>query len=174
MSGDEEFCELFFDQVRLPTDRIIGAPGQGWAIALEIVGNERGPVAWQRQAWLRQRFDALRSLPAAVNHRDALCEVAELLYAVRLSSRETVRTLDRGEQPGPEGSVDKLLLARAEQQLYDTALQIDPSLLLADHPEARRWRAEWFFSRAASIYGGSSEIQRSIVANRILALPRSA
>jgi alkylation response protein AidB-like acyl-CoA dehydrogenase len=130
-------------------------------------------VAWQRQAWLRQRFSAVRALPGAVDHQEALCEVSELLYAVRLSARETIRALDRGDQPGPEGSIDKLLLAQAEQVLYDTALLVEPRLLVDDGPDAERWRTEWIFSRAASIYGGSSEIQRSIVAQRILSLPRA-
>ena len=92
-----------------------------------------------------------------------------------MASRGTFRRLDGGEVPGPDSSIDKILMATAEQGLFDGAVDIVPEALLAgDDPAARAWRNDYFYSRAASIYGGTSEIQRNILAERVLGLPRPA
>ena len=95
------------------------------------------------------------------------------LYALRLASRRTFRRLDAGEIPGPDASVDKILTATAEQGLFDGAVDVVPGSLLAGDDDAdRTWRTDYFYSRAASIYGGTSEIQRNIVAEHLLGLPK--
>ena len=92
---------------------------------------------------------------------------------MRLSARDTIRALAAGETPGPEVSVDKVLLARAELEVFDLAdAVLAPALEFDDDPVAQEWRHEFLYSRAAPIYGGSYEIQRQILADRVLGLPR--
>jgi alkylation response protein AidB-like acyl-CoA dehydrogenase len=89
------------------------------------------------------------------------------LHTARCRSLVTQRRLAAGERLGPETSVDKVLLATAEQQLFDTVRDLLPGVLeLTDSP----WRPEYLFSRAATIYGGTAEIQRNIIARRLLGL----
>ena len=182
MSGDAEFAEIFFDDVVVPKDRTIGAVGGGWAVTMYVLSCERGAVAWQRQAWMHRRLgDLLAAAGAADPGRVADApegaswagDTFANLYALRLASRRTFRRLDAGEIPGPDASVDKILMATAEQGLFDGAVEIVPEALLAgDDVAAQTWRTDYFYSRAASIYGGTSEIQRNIVAEHLLGLPR--
>jgi len=176
MSGDAEFAEMFFDDVAVPKDRVIGAVGGGWAVTMYVLSCERGAVAWQRQAWMHRRLaDLLHAARPARGDGPAAWagETFANLYALRLASRRTFRRLDAGEIPGPDASIDKILMATAEQGLFDGAVEIIPdALLTGDDPAARTWRSDYFYSRAASIYGGTSEIQRNIVAEHLLGLPR--
>ena len=176
MSGDAEFAELFFEGVRVPKDRVIGAVGGGWAVTMYVLSCERAAVAWQRQAWMHRRLGDLLGA-AGPEPSGAVAgwagDTFANLYALRLASRRTFRRLDAGETPGPDSSVDKILMATAEQGLFDGALEIVPgSLLAGDDDAACSWRTDYFYSRAASIYGGTSEIQRNIVAEHLLGLPR--
>jgi len=173
MTGDDEFCELFFDDVVVPKCRTIGAVGGGWAVTMAILASERGVAAWQRQAWLYGRLgDLVRD--GADLEAAAIGEALELTYALRLLSRRTLRALADGVLPGPDSSVDKLLLSTAEQYLFDVALEsCASSLLYDDDTVSRAWRRDYLYSRAASIYGGTSEIQKTIVAERVLGLPRA-
>jgi alkylation response protein AidB-like acyl-CoA dehydrogenase len=176
MSGDAEFAELFFDDVLVPKDRVIGSVGSGWSVTMYVLSCERGAVAWQRQAWMHRRLGDLLAA-AGPESSDAVASWAgdafANLYALRLASRRTFRRLEGGEIPGPDASVDKILMATAEQGLFDGAVEIVPgSLLAGDDADARTWRTDYFYSRAASIYGGTSEIQRNIVAEHLLGLPR--
>jgi alkylation response protein AidB-like acyl-CoA dehydrogenase len=93
------------------------------------------------------------------------------LYALRCRSRATQHRLAAGARLGPETSVDKILLATAEQALFDLAAEgLAADVLLGDDGASERWRSEFLYSRAATIYGGSAEIQRNIVARRLLDL----
>jgi alkylation response protein AidB-like acyl-CoA dehydrogenase len=180
MSGDAEFAEMFFDDVVVPKDRVVGAVGGGWAVTMYVLSCERGAVAWQRQAWLHRRLADLLAAAGAGSETSATAgpaawagETFADLYALRLAARRTFRRLDAGEIPGPDASIDKILMATAEQFLFDGALEIAPeSLLTGDDATARTWRSDYFYSRAATIYGGTSEIQRNIVAEHLLGLPR--
>jgi alkylation response protein AidB-like acyl-CoA dehydrogenase len=172
MTGDAEFAELFFDDVAVPKERTIGHVGGGWAVTMYVLSCERGAVAWQRQAWMHRRLaDVLRE----ADERAApwAGETFAQLYALRLASRRTLRRLAEDDIPGPDSSIDKILMSTAEQALFDGALDHLPATLLADDgPEARTWRFDYCYSRAASIYGGTAEIQRNIVAEHLLGLPR--
>ena len=178
MNGDAEFAEVFFDDVMVPKNRTIGAVGGGWAVTMYVLSCERGAVAWQRQAWMHRRLGDLLGAagpPDGPGGRMASWagQTFADLYALRLASRRTFRRLDGGEIPGPDASIDKILMATAEQTLFDGAVEILPEVFLAaDGGAAATWRSDWFYSRAATIYGGTSEIQRNIVAEHLLALPR--
>jgi alkylation response protein AidB-like acyl-CoA dehydrogenase len=171
MNGDAEFCSLYLDDVRVPQSRTLGEVGGGWAIAMTILASERGAAAWQRQTWMRARLhDLLRQvpdLPATVAG-----EAFELIHALRLLSRRTVRALSAGEDIGATPSFDKLLMSTAEKFLFAAALEhLGSSVLFDGDPVADGWRNDYLYSRASSIYGGAAEIQRDIVAGRILRLP---
>jgi alkylation response protein AidB-like acyl-CoA dehydrogenase len=174
MHGRPEFCEVFLDEVAVPLDRTLGEEGQGWAVAMDLLPYERSTALWHRGAFLHRRFaELLAELPedepgvAADDVGSAFCD----LFAFRARSRATQRRLDAGETLGAETSVDKILLATTEQAVFELALGgLRPKVLVGDDPQAERWRSEHLYSRAATIYGGSAEIQRNIVARRLLDL----
>ena len=97
------------------------------------------------------------------------------MFAFRCRSRATQHRLAAGETLGPETSIDKILVATAEQTLFDTMRDLLPGVVeFDDTPEADVWRMEHLYSRAATIYGGTSEVQRNIVARRLLDLGAEA
>jgi alkylation response protein AidB-like acyl-CoA dehydrogenase len=172
MDGEKEFAEVFFDDVPVPPDRTLGEEGQGWAVAMDVLPYERSTALWQRAAWLHRRLGDLvdAAEPGALDPL-VLGEVAQLAYAFRARSRATVHRMAAGETLGPETSIDKVLLASAEQALFDLAAEALPAgITSGDDAESGRWRAEFLHSRAATIYGGTAEIQRNLIARRVLDL----
>ncbi|MFZ0666013.1 MAG: acyl-CoA dehydrogenase family protein [Acidimicrobiales bacterium] len=172
MHGVEEFSEVFFDDVRVPFDRTLGEVDHGWSVAMDLLPYERSTALWYRGAFLYRRLEQLLNDAAVgVLAADDVGEVFEDLYALRARSRMTLYRLDAGEQLGPETSVDKVLLASTEQALFDLVPNALPhDLLCGDDEVSEGWRAQFLYSRAATIYGGSSEIQRNIIAKRLLDL----
>lgn len=179
ITGDTEFSEVFFDDVEIPASQMIGDPGAGWAIAMTTVEFERGPADigfTSRLANTLSRFEArVRSDEVELDQvgRRRLAEAFVSLEALRV--RVQLSLLARassgaGATPGPAGSVDKLLLTRAEQELCRTVLDLSEAGAVLE-PDDQMF--EYLYSRAQSIYGGTSQIQRSIIAQRILGLPRS-
>jgi alkylation response protein AidB-like acyl-CoA dehydrogenase len=142
---------------------------------MDLLPYERSTCFWQRIAYLYSRFDALISETSAISdvgnadsHDEYDLGAAYLaLHTVRCRSRATQHRLRDGARLGPDTSIDKVLLAAAEQRLYDTVHDLLPGALeLEDTP----WRSEYLYSRAATIYGGTAEIQRNIIARRLLDL----
>jgi alkylation response protein AidB-like acyl-CoA dehydrogenase len=188
MHGADEFAEVFFDDVLVPGDRVLGRPGDGWRLAMDLLPHERSTCFWHRIAYLYGRLDRLlaQAGPAAAADPglngtgpggtrpgddrlgdDRLGAAYLALHVARCRSRATQRRMAEGGRLGAETSVDKVLLASAEQVLYDTVRDLLPGVLeLTGSP----WRAEYLFSRAATIYGGTAEIQRNIIARRLLDL----
>lgn len=169
MHGVDEFCEVYFDDVAVPADRMLGKPGDGWRLAMDLLPYERSTCFWQRIAYLYSRFDALvdevKRVGQAVD--SDLGETYLALHTLRCRSRATQHRLADGHKLGAETSIDKVLLASAEQQLYDTARDLLPGVIELDDND---WRTEYLYSRAATIYGGTAEIQRNIIARRLLDL----
>jgi alkylation response protein AidB-like acyl-CoA dehydrogenase len=172
MHGSAEFCEVFFDDVAVPFDRTLGEEGQGWSVAMDILPYERSTSLWHRGAYLHRRLQrVLEAAPPGALDPGGVGEVAQLMYAFRARSRATQYRLAGGGRLGPETSIDKVLLASAEQAVFDLVADgLAPELALGDDEASRRWRAEYLYSRAATIYGGTAEVQRNIIARRLLAL----
>jgi alkylation response protein AidB-like acyl-CoA dehydrogenase len=166
MHGVDEFCEVYFDDVLIPGDRMLGKPGEGWKLAMDLLPYERSTCFWQRITYLYSRFDRLIAEAQEVD--DAELGAAYLgLHTLRCRSRLTQQRLGDGIRLGPDTSIDKVLLATAEQKLYDVARDLIPGAIELDETP---WRTEFLYSRAATIYGGTAEIQRNIIARRLLDL----
>ena len=172
MHGLPEFSEVFFDDTLVPFDRTLGAEGQGWAVAMDLLPYERSTALWHRGAYLHRRMARLLdAAPDGALDPRSVGEVAQQLFTFRARSRSTQHRLDRGEKLGAETSIDKVLLATVEQSVFDLAADgLAADVVLGDDPVASRWRSEFLYSRAATIYGGSAEIQRNIIARRLLDL----
>lgn len=172
MHGVEEFSEVFFDDVVVPFDRMLGEEGQGWAVAMDLLPFERSTALWHRAAFLHQRLrQILDSAGPGTLDPVRVGEVTQLLYAFRSRSRSTQYRLHDGERLGAETSIDKVLVATVEQAVFDLAEDgLAESITIGDDPLSARWRSEFLYSRAATIYGGSAEIQRNIIARRLLDL----
>jgi alkylation response protein AidB-like acyl-CoA dehydrogenase len=172
MHGSPEFSELFFDGVVVPFDRMLGEEGGGWAVAMDLLPFERSTSLWHRAAFLHRRLqELLETAPPGAIDPYRLGEATQLLYAFRARSRATQHRMAEGDRLGPETSIDKVLLATAEQTVFDLiADALVAEVTMGDDPVSGRWRTEYLYSRAASIYGGSAEIQRNIIARRLLDL----
>jgi alkylation response protein AidB-like acyl-CoA dehydrogenase len=172
MHGVPEFSEVFYDDVFVPEGRVLGSVDGGWAVAMDLLPYERSTALWHRVTYLQHRLEQLVSLaPPGALDPVPLGEAIEQVWALRARSRATQRRLAAGETLGAETSIDKVLLATAEQAVFDLAAEGLASLVtVGADPESERWRAEFLYSRAATIYGGSAEIQRNIIARRLLDL----
>ena len=172
MHGSDEFSEVFFDEVVVPFSRTLGEVGAGWAVAMDLLPFERSTSLWHRAAFLHLRLQELLAVaPSGALDPVRLGEVTQLLYGFRARSRATQHRMADGEHLGAETSIDKVLLATAEQAVFDLVAEaLAPDVTIGDDPASDRWRTEYLYSRAASIYGGTAEIQRNIIARRLLEL----
>jgi alkylation response protein AidB-like acyl-CoA dehydrogenase len=171
ITGHAEFCELFLDDVFVPKERLLGAPGQGWEIAMHVVAHERGTAALPRQVTLRTWLDRLVADASPVLADDAAqATLADALIEIEVLRHHATRTMSaflNGGTVGPESSGVKLLMARAEQKLGLAALDV-----LGEANAGEFWHERYLYSRAASVYGGAQQIQRGIIADRVLSLPK--
>ncbi len=173
MHGVDEFCEVYFDDVVVDASRMLGKPGDGWQLAMDLLPYERSTCFWQRIAYLYSRFDALITDLKEVGQsspKDIDADMGEAylaLHTLRCRSRATQHRLAAGQKLGPDTSVDKVLLATAEQRLYDTVHDLLPGVIELEDTD---WRTEYLYSRSATIYGGTAEVQRNIIARRLLDL----
>jgi alkylation response protein AidB-like acyl-CoA dehydrogenase len=185
MTGDREFCEVFFDDVRVPRQNLLGDVNEGWAIATHTLGSERAGATLRRRVECGVAFDEaleqLRAKRGPVSDSRVMTAVGRAHIAMQVldaQTRQTTARLVADVGPTPMDSVDKLLLTDVEQTVFaEIAGLLGP---LRAVPGARprglaaqRWAHEHLYSRAASIYGGSSQIQRTIIAERLLGLPRA-
>jgi alkylation response protein AidB-like acyl-CoA dehydrogenase len=187
ITGHAEFCELFLDDVVVPRENLLGELGDGWKIAMYTLGHERGTAALPRQVTLRTWLD--RAVAVAEQRRldgrsvledsEAQRALARALIGIEVLRHHAYRTVGEflnGGAVGPESSSVKLLMAEAEQRLASTVLEVlGPTLLDGDPDRAREnefWYETYLYSRAASVYGGAQQIQRDIIAVRVLSLPK--
>jgi len=187
ITGHAEFSELFLDDVVVPKENLLGERGDGWKIAMYTLGHERGTAALPRQVKLRTWLDRAvrvageRELDGRriLDDPEAQAALARAFIGVEVLRHHAYRTVGEflnGGAVGPDSSSVKLLMAEAEQRLAATALAVlGPTLQHAEPAEALEndfWHETYLYSRAASVYGGTQQIQRNIIADRILALPQ--
>ena len=177
LTGSAEFSETFFDDVVIPRANLIGAENDGWRVATVTLAHERGTnFSFKEQVLQKIALDELADrLRAGGGARDPVlrqrwaqsCLEVEIM---RLHNCATMTRLARGELPGAESSIVKLFWAELSQRLNDLGLDsLGPAAQLA----AGSWPQRMLWSRCASIAGGSNEIQRNIIAQRLLGLPRN-
>jgi acyl-CoA dehydrogenase len=171
--------EIFLDDVYVPASHVVGEVGKGWAVVMYLMQFERGAYAWCRQADMHSLLTELIR-----DHRDEFGPDADAvvgdaylsLLALRAQARDTIGELAAGNDLGPAISIDKILMATAEQTTTEAARRLlYPRLELADPTDAcaELWRKRWAYSRITTIYGGAIEVQRDLVAERLLGLPRA-
>lgn len=169
MLGEPHFSEVYFDDVEVPRENVLGAVDDGWSVAMEAMGYERGLFVLERTTGLRRRLaDLVHQLQNAGRIEDAVGALGEIASKLDLLEAQVLRTLAHQESgtlaPG-SSSVDKLFLADVYQELFATAFD-----LLADTGPDSGWIHDLLESRSVSIYSGTSEIQRNVIARQLLGL----
>ncbi len=189
MTGEAEFAELFFDNVKVPVENLVGKLNQGWMVALTTLMHERATLSLSLIVAFEQRLQGLIELSRSStrNEKPALQDsqvrqrLARLYTDVKTFKLNTMRQLSgigQGHLPGPEGSLLKLHWSELNQRLVELAFELEgPFSGLApdsvDAPFEGRWQYEYLRARGNTIEAGTSEIQRNIVADRVLGLPRA-
>ena len=197
ISGSSEFCEVFFTNVRVNADNLVGEMNAGWRIAQTTLSYERGGNVLSRVVRLQEMYERMievcRSLkrngkPAIEdsNVRQKLGEIYAEVEVLRYSALRLLSRLEKGQRPGPEASISKLHYSELDKHVQELFLDIlgpyglqtsglPPEYALhadSDFGEAGSWAYSFFWSRAGTIYAGSSEIQKNILGERVLGLPK--
>jgi len=189
ISGESEFNETFFDDVEVPVENIVGDINDGWRIAMTTLAYERGPEdALGRQIRFKQELDKLvetaetssRGGGALIDDPIVRQKLARSITEVEIMRLNAVRTFSKylnGEERGPDASVIKLYWSHAAQNMYESAMDIlgPTAPIAAPDPLSAaggRFQLSYLQSKAFTIYSGSSEIQRNIIGERMLGLPR--
>ena len=182
-TGDAEFNEVFFDDAFVPDDRVIGEVDNGWRVSSSTLTHERGTNPRQLVLHIQLLEELLRlALESGVYDDHRLGQrLAQAYIEVRLFQLHNWRSLSRlehGRELGPEGSALKLYWSEMSKRLHDTAMAVlGPAAPLwrdaEDNPGDGRWQRSWLYYQSSSIFAGTNEIQRNIIGERVLGLPRS-
>jgi alkylation response protein AidB-like acyl-CoA dehydrogenase len=189
ISGESEFNETFYENVRVPAENLVGELNTGWKIAMTTLAAERGPEdALGRQIRFKQELDLLLLTAADIRRdggraiddpvlRQKLARSIVELEIMRLSCLRSFSRSIKGIPLGSEASMGKLYWSHVMQNMYETALEtLGPRALLTSgdalSPASGRFQLSFLHSRAFTIYSGSSEIQRTVIAERVLGLPK--
>jgi len=189
MTGDAEFNEMYFTGVHVPRENVLGEIGEGWRVAMTTLMHERATLGIGATVRTRIALDELVTLARATiadGHRRSqeavmrqrIAQLAIEVEAMKLNGYRGLTRVLHGEQPGPEGSINKLMWSEINQRLTETATELlGPYGMLAAGEERAPRRGRWSYgylrARANSIEGGTSEVLRNILAERVLGLPRS-
>src|SRR5262245_39886102 len=181
ITGESEFGEVFFEEARVPRSNIVGKIGEGWKIAMTVLAYERGAMALAYSARYERDLSALASACREIGRtgqivRDKLGRLVVENEVLRANGLRMLAELADGKIPGPEASLEKLYWSEFDQRFRETALDLlgPGGQLLRDSDLSRPevdWGREFLWSRAETIFSGSSEVQRNILAKRALALP---
>jgi alkylation response protein AidB-like acyl-CoA dehydrogenase len=179
ITGEAEFNEIFFTDVRVPRENVLGEIGDGWAVAMTTLLHERGTLGFALTTGLEVNVRKLVALARerAADDAVALDRVAREwieLQALKYTNYRSLTTLMQTGIPGPEGSGVKLHWSEQNQRLAKLALELlGPEAPLLDGDTGGYWQYQQLRSRGNTIEAGTSEILRNIIAERVLGLPRS-
>ena len=182
-TGTSEFNEVFFDDARTDAGNIVGAPGDGWKIAMALLGFERGLSTLGQQIGFRRELEGVMELARRTGAmkdpliRDRLVRSWMGLEIMRFNATRTMAQVGEGGVPGPESSISKLVWGQWHRDLGELAMDIlGPAGMVADGEpyDLSDWQRLFLFTRADTIYAGSNEIQRNVIAERVLGLPKEA
>jgi alkylation response protein AidB-like acyl-CoA dehydrogenase len=189
ITGDPEFNEIFFDEVRVPKENVLGEVNNGWTVAITTLMHERIGIGFVLMGALEARFRRLLDLARDTHRngsraaedpviRDKLAALWEEIQALRYTAYRALSTFVKRGAPGPEGSIVKIHWAETNQRLGKLALDILGPEAQLDGPSSGEpgpgyWQYQQLRSRGGTIEGGTSEILRNIVAERVLGLPKS-
>jgi len=175
MTGDAVFDEVFYTNVEVPAENVLGEVGAGWSVAMTTLGHERATLGFSLvgalEAQLQRVIEFARKRGVADPILlDRLAREAIEVEALKLTNRRMLAALSNGGTPGPEGSAIKLRWSLSNQRLTGLALELTGAAAVAPDEE---WRYQLLRSRANTIEAGTSEVLRNVVAERVLGLPRS-
>ncbi|HEV2140534.1 MAG TPA: acyl-CoA dehydrogenase family protein [Candidatus Dormibacteraeota bacterium] len=181
MTGGGEFCEIFLSGAEVEERDLVGLPGDGWKIAMTVFGFERGGLAqaarFERAVAELATLARDRGAGADASTRQKIAQAQIEAHVFRLIGLRNLTRAQHGHAPGPEASVTKLYWSEMDKRLQETAIGVE-GMYGALAPESElaiedgRWQYGWMWAQAETIYAGSSEIQRNIIAERVLGLPR--
>jgi alkylation response protein AidB-like acyl-CoA dehydrogenase len=179
LDGDTGFAEIFFDEARVPVANTLGGVGAGWGVAMATAGFERGvslrsPARFTEAARRLADLWRERADPSDDALRDAVANEWIEAEGYRLHTYRTVTQLLEGGSVGSEASMNKIFWSEMDIRIRETALAILGPEAESPTGPAERWVDEFLFSLAGPIYAGTNEIQRNIIADRVLDLPRGA
>jgi alkylation response protein AidB-like acyl-CoA dehydrogenase len=188
ITGEAEFNEVFFDNVRVHESHVLGGVNNGWAVGMTTLMYERLTLGFALQTRLRIALDSLIGLARSMEkHGRAVTKdpvtrqkIAQLWIdteCLRVTGARAITKLLRGEMPGPEASAGKMVWVETHQRLQELAMDVQgPYMQLAKGSEwavdGGVWQQSFLRSRANSIEGGTTEIQKNIIAERVLGLPK--
>jgi alkylation response protein AidB-like acyl-CoA dehydrogenase len=182
ITGESEFGEVFFENARVPRQNLVGKIGEGWQIAMTVLGYERGAGTLAQAAKFGNDLHALveacsRLGLADTATRKRLARLVVEWQALYANGYRTLANLADGKAPGPESSIEKLFWSEFDQRLRLAALEIlGPGAQLRRYDRSAiqdvDWARDFLWSRAETIFSGSSEIQRNIISKRVLGLPQ--
>jgi alkylation response protein AidB-like acyl-CoA dehydrogenase len=177
ITGDAEFNEIFFHDVKVPKSQVLGDPGEGWAVAMTTLLHERGTLgmalATRAQITAAELAEHARNRGRGTDPlvRQKIAQHTIEARALQLNGYRAVTAVKRNGIPGPEGSILKLMWSELNQRMTETAL--DVSGMSGQVGDGGGWRYQFLRSRANTIEAGTSEVLRNILAERVLGLPRS-
>ena len=182
MTGEAEFNQVFLDDVFVPEAQLIGPENRGWQVASSTLSHERGTSPRQLVIHTQLLGELLRLAAESGAYDDPrlrprLAQAFVELRLFQLHNWRTLSRLEKGLEPGPEGSLLKLYWSEMSQRLHGLAMAVlGPAAPLTrgarSNPGDGRWQRSWLYYHASSIFAGTNEIQRNIVAERVLGLPR--
>jgi alkylation response protein AidB-like acyl-CoA dehydrogenase len=189
MTGESEFCELFFRDVRVPAENVLGKVGDGWNVALGTLAHERATLGAGAQIAIRRQFDRLVELSRSIQRnghtaaqdpvlRQKMAQSYAEIEIMRLNQMRAISRINEKGVPGPEGSIQKVFWTELNQRFQQTAAEVlgpfaqlgkgDPHSI-----DDGQWAYSFLRTRGNTIEAGTSEIQRNIIGHFVLGLPKS-